>query len=117
MSGSISYHKGRSAEAQVLRHYEGRGLRLAAERWRGSAGEIDLVLRDRDALVFVEVKCSDSFATAAAQLSHRQMARICQTASEFVAGEPKGQDSEMRFDVALVDGRGDVEIRAAAFGV
>ena len=32
------------------------------------------------------------------------------TATEFVGGEPAGQLTEMRFDVALVDGQGRIEI-------
>jgi putative endonuclease len=72
---------------------------------------VDLVLRKQAMLVFVEVKRARSFAVAAERVTQRQLARIIATASEFVATEPAGQDSEMRFDAALVDEIGRIEIR------
>lgn len=70
-----------------------------------AAPEIDLILRDGAALIFVEVKQSRSFARAAESLSARQMQRIYRSAEEFLAGEPAGSLTEVRFDVALVDGQ------------
>lgn len=110
MSGAASYHAGLSAEAAVAAHYAERGLTIAARRWRGSAGEIDLVARDGEALIFIEVKKSRDFSRAAERLSSRQIARICAAASEFVAREPKGQLTEMRLDLAMVDGAGRVRV-------
>lgn len=117
MGGAVSYRAGLAAEEAVARHYAGAGARLAARRWRGQAGEIDLVVRDRDGnVVFVEVKQSRSHAEAALHLGDRQMQRIWSAASEFLAGEPAGQDSPARFDVALVDGQGRIEVIENAFG-
>jgi putative endonuclease len=73
-------------------------------------------MRSGVVVVFVEVKKSKSFAAAAERVSKRQMQRIYQAASEFLAGEPAGQDTEMRFDVALVNGVGEVHILENAFG-
>lgn len=110
MSGETSYHRGRAAEDQVARRYADAGLTLAARRWRGPSGEIDLILRDGAALVFVEVKSAGTLDCAAERLTARQMRRIWTAAGEFLAGEPAGQDSEVRFDVALVDGSGRIDI-------
>lgn len=92
------------------------GFVVAAQRWRGQAGEIDLIMRDGPLLIFVEVKRAQSFAIAAERISSQQMSRIMAAASEFVAQEPGGQDSEMRFDAALVDGTGQIEIRENVVG-
>ena len=46
----------------------------------------------------------------------RLFARIRAAALEFAATLPAGQDSEMRFDVALVDGIGRIEIIVNALG-
>ncbi|EPX81544.1 Endonuclease [Litoreibacter arenae DSM 19593] len=94
----------------MARDYLRRGYKFAAHRFRGKGGEIDLVMRDARQVVFVEVKQSRSHARAAERLLPRQMARLFDTACEFIATEPEGQDTEMRFDVALVDGTGRVEI-------
>lgn len=117
MSGTVSYHAGLAAEDQVATLYARKGMEIAARRWRGRAGEIDLVVRDGAGFVFIEVKKSDSHAHAAERLSRRQMDRICLSASEYVADAPGGQLTDMRFDVALVDALGRVEILENAFGL
>ena len=114
--GSVSYHAGLSAELQVTQDYERRGFALARERWRGKSGEIDLIMRDGDALVFVEVKKSQSMQRAAQGITPRQMNRIYCAAEEYLAGEPNGTLTDVRFDVALVDQTGDIQIMENAFG-
>lgn len=110
MSGSLSYHAGLSAEGQVARDYQRRGFPVIWHRWRGKGGEIDLVLRDGDGFVFVEVKKSRSHARAAERLTPRQIRRLFDAASEFLAGCPAGLDTPARFDVALIDAMGQIEI-------
>ncbi len=115
MSGSRSYHAGLAAEHQVEQLYARSGRQICARRWRGSAGEIDLVARDGAEVIFIEVKQSRTHAMAAQHLTPRQMARIYGAASEFIGGEPAGQLTPVRFDVALVDGLGRIEILENAF--
>lgn len=112
--GEMAYHAGASAETAVLRLYEEKGFEVAARRWRGTSGELDLVLRDRATVVFVEVKKSRSFDAAALSLSAGQIARLFATAEEFLAGEPAGLLTETRFDLALVDGSGQVLVHENA---
>lgn len=110
MSGSVSYHAGLSAEGQVARDYQRRGFPLVTQRWRGDGGEIDLVVRDGDGFVFIEVKKSRNHARAAERLSQRQIQRLFDAASEFLASCPSGLNTRTRFDVALVDAVGRIEI-------
>lgn len=114
MSGAESYWAGRSAEAQIARHYAAQGLAVVAERWRGKRGEIDLILREPEAAgggyVFVEVKKSRDLARAAERLTARQIARLQGAGEEFLASQPGGMAAPARFDVALVDGQGQVQI-------
>ncbi len=110
MTGAVSYHAGFVAEAAVADHYIRNGASLVASRWRGDGGEIDLVMRQGSCLIFVEVKKSRSHARAAERVSRRQLERIYAAASEFLAGEPMGLDSEVRFDVATMDEIGRIEI-------
>lgn len=107
---------GRLAEESVAAAYEAAGCRILQSRWRGQAGEIDLILRDGDDLVFVEVKKSASHAAAALRLDRRQMDRICLAALEYVGDQAPGRAPIMRFDAALVDGQGRVDIIRNAFG-
>ncbi|PRX37667.1 putative endonuclease [Meinhardsimonia xiamenensis] len=110
MSGLQSHLSGLAAEEAVARAYERRGMTVAERRWRGPAGEIDLILRDGAAVVFVEVKKGRDFAAAAARLTARQIERIVASAAAFLGGEPAGQMTEARIDVALVDERGELHI-------
>jgi putative endonuclease len=108
--GAEAYHAGRAAEAMVEQLYERAGRVICARRWRGQSGEIDLVARDGAEVIFIEVKHSATHAQAAEHLSERQLARICSAATEFVGTEPAGSLTPMRFDLALVDGQGRIEI-------
>ncbi len=116
VQGSVSYHAGQAAEEIVAADYERRGYRVRQRRWRGRGGEIDLIAQNAQGLVFVEVKKSDSFEKAAARITRRQMDRITASAAQFLEGEPNGQLTDMRFDAALVDGTGAVQIIENAFG-
>lgn len=98
----------------MLAHYVEGGCAPVARRWRGRAGEIDLILRDGPTVIFVEVKQAATHGAAADRVSPRQGARILAAVAEFLAGEPAGQDTECRLDVALVDATGRVAILAGA---
>lgn len=115
MSGLVSYRAGLAAEDAVARHYARSGREVLASRWRGGSGEIDLILRDGAGVVFVEVKKAATHAEAAVRVTQRQMARIYAAAAEFLAGEPAGQATESRFDVALMDSYGRIEVLENAF--
>ena len=110
MSGAGSYRSGLAAEEQVVAHYLACGHALAARRWRGESGEIDIVLRGSDGLVFVEVKSARDVARAAERVTARQLGRVARAATEFAAGEAAGLDTPMRFDVALVGASGEMDI-------
>ena len=110
LRGRRSYLAGQAAEQVVHRLYETRGYQVAASRWRGGGGEIDLIFRDGDTCVFVEVKHSSSFDKAVHSLTAAQIRRLMTAATVFVGGEPKVQLTDMRFDVALVNGRGETKI-------
>lgn len=115
--GQLAYHAGLSAEACIAQDYQRRGFEIAQQRWRGKSGEIDLILRDGTGLIFVEVKQSRCLARAAESLRPRQMRRIYAAAEEYLAQEPAGSLTPVRFDVALVDGQGRSEIIENAFGL
>lgn len=115
MSGTVSFHSGLAAEDSVARHYARQGCTIAARRWRGQSGEIDLVAEDGAGVIFIEVKKARSFARAAERITPRQMGRIMEAAGEYLAGAPAGLSTDSRFDVALVDGQGHVEILENAF--
>lgn len=113
--GRNAYLSGLAAEDAVVKIYEASGLDLLARRWRGSRAEIDLILRDGSTFIFVEVKKSRSFDAALLSLGRRQCLRITQAASEYLGERNLGQMTAMRFDLAMMNDAGAVEIVENAF--
>ena len=109
-TGKVSYHAGQAAEFQVARHYERDGWHVLQHRFKNAAGEIDLVLRRNDTVLFVEVKRARTHGIAASPISLQQITRINQSAEIFVAEHLSGQNFEMRQDAALVDQKGEIQI-------
>ena len=118
--GQMAYLAGLAAEAVVERAYLAQGVELLKRRWRGKAGEIDLIFVDRqngeEALIFAEVKTARTHAKAAHALRPAQARRLCMAGQEFAGQRPSGQLTPMRFDLAMVDGQGQVELLENAIG-
>jgi len=114
--GSMSFHAGMAAEGRIAQDYVRRGFPVACQRWRGKCGEIDLIVHDGDGLIFIEVKQSKNFERAAQRISAAQMRRIYSCAEEFLGTQPRGSLTNVRFDVALVNGYGETQIIENAFG-
>ncbi|MGB3408218.1 MAG: YraN family protein [Jannaschia sp.] len=110
MSGSISYHAGLAAEDQVSRLYEKSGHAIVGRRWRGKGGEIDVIAQRDGDTIFIEVKKSATHAAAAESLRPKQMRRLFDCAGEFMGTLPNGLNSSVRFDVALVDVAGRIDL-------
>lgn len=108
--GRANYEAGLSAEEAVSFHYLRRGATILARRWRGRAGEIDLIADEGGEVVFIEVKTSMHVASAAGRVSPAQIDRIGRTALEYLDTRPGGALTPMRIDVALVDAAGRLEV-------
>ncbi|HER34834.1 MAG: YraN family protein [Halothiobacillaceae bacterium] len=98
------HERGRRAEALALTHLERAGLRRLATNARAGRGEIDLIVRDGDTLVFVEVRARTGGALVSAMesLSARKCAKVRETAERLIAQRPEWQALYCRFDVVAV---------------
>jgi len=78
---------GAAGERLARRHLEQRGYRFVAANWRRPYGELDLIMRDGDALVFVEVKTrhGERLVTAEESLTAAQARRLLLAAQSFLA--------------------------------
>lgn len=113
--GRANHHAGHAAEGAVARHYENCGIAIVHRNWRGSCGELDLIGCQGDQIIVVEVKHSRTHDLAASHVLPAQIARIFQTVDEFLGGQPKGLLTDVRIDLALVDGVGRIEVIENAF--
>ena len=97
---------GRRAEDLARHHLQQAGLRLLQRNFRCSRGEIDLVMRDGDSLVFVEVRYRrrDRCGSGAESVDRRKQARIVACARYFLLCHPRLAERPARFDVVAVSG-------------
>ena len=80
---------GAAGERLARRHLEQQGYEFITANWRRPHGELDLIMRDGDVLVFVEVKTrrSERFGAAEESVSPAQVARLLRAAESFLAGQ------------------------------
>jgi len=99
---------GRWAEALARRALERLGWTTLAANARVRGGELDLVMADGDAVVFVEVRqrASSERGGAAESLDARKRARVRRAAARWLAHHGR-HDDPVRFDAVLVDGDRD----------
>lgn len=73
--------------------------------YRCRLGEIDLIMRDRDCLVFVEVRfrSAQRFVAAALTVDERKQQKIARAAELFLSSRPALATSNTRFDVVGID--------------
>jgi putative endonuclease len=78
---------GAAGEQLARRLLERRGYRFVAANWRRPYGELDLIMRDGDVLVFVEVKTrhGERLVTAEESLTAAQARRLLRGAQVFLA--------------------------------
>lgn len=108
--------QGQLWEARALKHLTGHGLKLVETNYHCKSGEIDLILRDGDALVFVEVRqrAGTTHGGAAASISPAKIRRIVRAAQTYLLRFPRVPPC--RFDVVAIDGealdwlRGAIEV-------
>lgn len=79
-----------------------KGFRVLATRWRSAVGEIDLIARCGDLVVFVEVKRRATLEDAAAAVTPAQRARVARAAEHFLARHPEHAGARLRFDAVLI---------------
>lgn len=97
-----AFTRGLEAEATAAALFEADGFVILHKRVRTPRGEIDLVARRAELLVFVEVKARLSLRSAAESILPRQRRRIVGAAEIFLARHPELAGLDMRLDVVLV---------------
>lgn len=95
--------RGRLGEQAARAHLQASGLAFLTANFRSRRGEIDLVFRDADCLVFVEVKTrsSETWTRPAAAVNARKKRALSRTALDYLRrlDDPR---VKIRFDVVEV---------------
>ena len=88
-------------ETVVENHLHGVGLKTLAHNFYSCYGEIDLVMRERDCIVFVEVRYRQSplRGDGIASVGMTKRKKLIRTASMFLRSRPALSNAPCRFDV------------------
>ena len=97
---------GQLYEQLALTYLQQHGLQLVQQNYQCKAGEIDLVLRERDVLVFVEVKyrASAAFGGALAAVTPAKQQKLLRS-SRWYLQQHRLTDMPCRIDVLAIDGQ------------
>jgi len=95
---------GDAGEAHARRWLEARGYHFVAAKWHCRAGELDLVMRDGDELVVVEVKLRRGEASGRAEdaVGPVKARRLLVAAERFVAAHPAWHGAVWRVDLLAI---------------
>ena len=107
--------QGNAAEDRALHFLESQGLHLLMRNYQLRSGEIDLVMRDQEHVVFAEVRYrrSNHFGGALHSINARKQQKIIATANHYILRY--GVDLPARFDVVAITGKDDIQWIQDAF--
>ena len=108
---------GAAAEAAAERHLCESGCRVLARNARYREGELDLVVREHDVVVFIEVRLrgSERYGGALASVDVHKQRRLARAARRWLAEHYGERWPACRFDVVAVDGSGTIDWIRDAF--
>ena len=98
---------GKSKEKLACRYLEKKGFKLIEKNYYCRRGEIDLIMRDQDSLVFVEVRYrnNDRFGSALESINIHKQKRLIFTAEQYL--QQTRTPLAARFDVVAISGSED----------
>ena len=99
-----AYQRGVDAEEHAARYLEALGYEVLERRFKTSYGEVDLIARFEDSLIFVEVKAHQSKVESLMAVTARSRQRIQNAALYYMSMYEYTAELGMRFDVISVTG-------------
>jgi len=96
-------HKtGKEGEAKAVEQLRREGYEILETNWRFGQEEIDIIARDKDFLIIVEVKTrsSKAFGEPEAFVNRQKQKHLIKAAGAYI--DKHGLDLEVRFDIASV---------------
>ena len=98
--------QGEYTENLACRFLENKGLKLIEKNFNCRVGEIDLIMKDADNLVFVEVRYrrSNNFGSGAESITASKQLKLVKTASLYLQQHEKLNKYPSRFDVVSITG-------------
>ncbi len=96
--------RGQQAEELACHYLQTQGLQLVERNYRCTHGEIDLIMRDAQSIVFVEVRyrTSQRFGGGVESVDRRKQAKLVATALHYLQHNKKAARQPSRFDVVAI---------------
>lgn len=102
-----NFSSGKFAEFIALQFLRLKGYSLVERNYitgRGTgAGEVDIIVKRQNTIIFIEVKKRKDILTASYAIQPKQQQRIRRGAEAFLAQHPKYQNFDIRFDAVLIE--------------
>ncbi|MGB6977356.1 MAG: YraN family protein [Gammaproteobacteria bacterium] len=101
---SKSKQIGQAAEDAACRFLQEKGLRLVAKNYACKLGEIDLIMLDRQTLVFIEVRyrANQRYGSGAETVTLPKQHKLAKTAQFYLQYHATAKNSDCRFDVVAL---------------
>ena len=108
---------GRKAEDIACRFLKKHGLQLLNSNYTCRSGEIDLIMRDNDYLVFIEVRArkNNNYGGAVASITPNKQKKIIKTSMHYLQQHRLIEKVRCRFDVIAITAADNVEWIKNAF--
>lgn len=97
----VPIHQGQKAEKAACIYLKKHGLKLIQANFSAPFGEIDLIMQEKDTLVFIEVRYrkNNHYGGAIASVNLKKQKKIIKTAQLFLIQYPQYQKKPKRFDI------------------
>jgi putative endonuclease len=101
--------KGRYYESLALRYLKAHGLRLIKKNYRCTSGEIDLIMLDKNTLIFVEVRFreDEDYGSAIETIDRRKQQKVIRAAQHYLLLNRIYESRQCRFDVIGITKKND----------
>ena len=97
-----SYYFGIMAERAAIFWLMLKGYRLVAQRYKSPFGEIDIIMKKRNTIIFVEVKARNNSINNHDLISTTQQKRITRAGLNYIQQHPQLHQYALRFDAIFV---------------
>lgn len=106
-SGKTSYLRGCWAEQTALEYLLDKNLKLLERNFRSIFGEIDLIMQDKNIILFIEVRyrSSSHFHTTLESINRKKCKRIINTSNQYLSQNRGASRMDCRFDVVSLSGK------------
>jgi len=113
-----SYEKGRLFEDRAVDFLKSSGYEILERNFKTRYGEIDIIARDGDTVVFVEVRYrkSSAFGSPEETIDLKKIKKIIRTTNRYISMKNL-ENTDIRFDVVVFDGNGIRHIKNAFEGI